>query len=192
MHLRSAALLMLFALDLASAPVATAADAAATGQDHTYLGVGWYGIRGDGFSNERGVGVQGSWMLDDRWILSADHRFSDGRRSDLSQSRFGIGYRVELDGRSDAILRVGFARSELDGLVNRSDHAAFVEVLARLAISQRIDLVLGMRHAKLDGLSDLNLLAEVEWHFGAWSLAAEIASSGDGESLLIGPRYRFR
>lgn len=165
--------------------------AQASDLDYNYIGAGWYGVHSDNFSNERGYALQGSWALGDHWIAAVDYRFNDGRFSDVSNWQFGVGYRFDLSERSDFIVSTGYLRYEVDGFINRDESAPFLELAARFDATPGFDWGLGLRHANLDGIDDLNLLADAQWKFGRWSLALEFSTSGDENTLMIGPRYRF-
>lgn len=160
--------------------------------DYDYVGVGWLGVQGDEFSNERGYGVQGSAALGEHWLVGGEYRHNNGRLADVGSSLIGLGYRIPADEMTDVILRAGVLRYTLDGAVNRDDTAPFVEVSTRFGYSPRIDFGFGLRYADVDILSDVQFLANLQWKFGRWSLAVEFTTSGDGQTLLLGPRYTFR
>ncbi|MCI1710736.1 MAG: porin family protein [Chiayiivirga sp.] len=160
--------------------------------DYTHVGVGWHGVRSDNFSNERGYGLQGSYRWADHWFATGDYRFNDGRATDVSAWLLGLGYRTSLGDRTDGIVRIGAARYELEGLLDRTKSSPFVELAARFDVSPGFDLGLGIRYAEVAWLSDVQLLANANWRFGRWSLVAELGVSGDGETLFLGPRYTFQ
>jgi hypothetical protein len=181
---------VLGSLMLALAPLAALADE----MSYSYVDLGYVETDLDGLPSADGFGIRGSVGFAENWFVFGEYTNQDLEGVDIDQFAVGLGGHYGLTDSMDLTGRFGYVDAEASaGGFSASVDGYLVSAGLRGAIGDSFELEGRVDYIDLGNAGDDTSLAVGGRYFftDAFAVGAEIASSDDADTYMVGIRWSF-
>lgn len=167
----------------------------------------------DALESANGAAVRGSGAISDNFHFFGAYERTGQDLADLSRARLGLGYNLAVADNVDLLARISWENTDYGQMGDGDGYA--IEVGARSAVGEHLELNAGVRYTDLDVNGEVVCIAifpvpapcqfvfdeaggntaftvGAQYKFNAhWGVVADASFAGNDKRFFIGPRVSF-